>query len=184
MREKSAGLVIVICNIIIIAFGWLLIVDINLLLFNQFAHSIRAHWIFLPAGFRPIIILLFDKVGATGLILGAYLTVAGTTGGDQVHAVVLAIILGLTPWLAVSFGKRLMAIPNDLKGLKPRQIVAICVLCSSFNAVLLNGYLWISGRLINDPVQIATVFIGDLFGSAIVMFMLSTILAIVLPRRS
>jgi hypothetical protein len=174
----------VMSHIIFISLGWVLITELNNTLFGQFAHSIRAHWIFLPAGFRPIIILLFGKVGAAGLVLGGYLTVMGTTGGDQVHAAVFAVILGSTPWLAVSLGRRLMAIPRDLSGLAPRHIIAICMLCSTFNAAFLNGYLWFAGRLVGGPIQIATVFVGDLFGSAIVMFLLSTVLALLMPRRS
>ena len=171
-------------KVITIAIGWFLIAKLNEEMFGNFAHTIRAHWIFLPAGFRPIIILLFDRVGAAGLVLGGYLTVTGTTGGDEGHAMVLSVILGITPWLAVSFGKRVLAIPGDLAGLRPQHIVAICVLCSTFNAVMLNGYLWLAGRLSGDLIQIATVFVGDLLGSAIVMFLLSTVLALLLPRRS
>lgn len=169
--------------ILLISAGWLLITDLNNAAFGRFAHSIRAHWIFLPAGFRPIIILLFDQVGAVGLVLGGYLTVMDTTGGDQSHAVTLSLILGITPWLAVRLGKRMMAIPNNLAGLKPRQIVSICTLCSVFNALTLNGYLWFAGKLSGGFIQIGTVFVGDLVGSAIVMFALSTILVFVLPRR-
>ena len=169
--------------VLLISVGWLLITDLNNEVFGRLAHSIRAHWIFLPAGFRPIIILLFDQIGALGLVLGGYLTVMGTTGGDESHAVTLSLILGITPWLAVRWGKRMMAIPNNLAGLKPRQIVSICTLCSAFNALTLNGYLWLAGKLSGGFVQIGTVFVGDLVGSAIVMFALSTLLVVVLPRR-
>lgn len=169
--------------ITLIALGWLLITLANNELFARLAHSTRAHWIFLPAGFRPIVILLFGRTGALGLVIGAYLTVHGTTGGDETHAVILSIILGITPWIAVTIGRRMLAIPDNLAGLKARHIVAICTLCSSFNAVILNGYLWSAGKLAGDFLQIGTVFVGDLLGSAIVMFALSTVLAFLLPRR-
>ena len=184
MQHRIWKILKIFANIGLISLGWIMIFELNDSLFGQFSHSIRAHWIFLPAGFRPIIILLFDKVGAAGLVLGGYLTVMGTTGGDEGHAAMLSVILGATPWLAVSIGKRILPIPSDLSGLTPRHIISVCVLCSTFNAVLLNGYLWIAGRLTGGAIQIATVFVGDLFGSAIVMFLLSTILVLLLPKRS
>lgn len=165
-----------------IAAVWYATSQFNAWLFANLAHSLNAHWIFLPAAFRPLLILLYGKIGALGLALGAYLTLHGETNGSVAHVIMFSIILGLTPWLAISLGKWILEIPQSLSGMRAHHIVVLCMLCAGANAVTLNGYLWIVGRLSTDLTQVAAVFVGDLLGSAIILFLLSSTLALVLPR--
>lgn len=170
-------------TIVAIAAAWYAVSQFNAWLFAAAAHSLNAHWIFLPAAFRPLVILLHGKAGALGLVLGAYLTLHGETNGDVVHAIIFSIILGLTPWLAVSLGQWILEIPPSLSGLRAQHIVVLCMLCAGANAVTLNGYLWMVGRLSTDLTHVAAVFVGDLLGSAIILFLLSSTLAFVLSSR-
>jgi len=170
-------------TVLAIALAWFALFNLNDALFSELQHSIRAHWIFLPAVMRPLAILLFGSVGAWGLVLGAYLTVHGTTEGNALHEVTLALLSGLLPWLAVACARVPLQIPKSLSGLRPLDILVLCTLCAGVNAVGLNGYLWISGHLDNNPIQILTIFVGDLLGAAILLFLISSALAFWLPRR-
>lgn len=169
--------------VLAIAILWYAISRFNEWLFPFFEHTLRANWIFLPAAFRPLTILLFGRTGAAGLILGAFLTVHGTTGGGLLDELAFSAVLGLTPWLAVSLGARLLDIPRNLSGLKPRHILLLCALCAGLNAVTLNSYLWATGHRDGGMVQIAAVFVGDLLGAAILLLVISNILAFAMPRR-
>lgn len=167
-----------------IAVAWYAISEFNAWLFSGLEHTSRAHWIFLPAAFRPLIILMFGWVGAVGLILGAYLTVYGTTDGHALQEMIFSIILGLTPWISVSSGNWMLNIPRNLAGLRAAHIIVLCTLCASANAVTLNGYLWACGRFEGGLMQIVTVLVGDLVGAAFVLFLFANLLAFVIPRRS
>lgn len=166
-----------------IALAWHGSFALNDWLFVELAHSGRANWIFLPAVLRPLAILLFGGVGAIGLVLRAYITVQGEVAVGQWHAAMLALGSGVAPWLGVALGRRLLSIPKTLSGLRGIDIFIICALCALANALLLNLYLWSVGRLNDDLLQILTVFIGDLFGAAIGLFVLSSILGLAVLRK-
>lgn len=163
-----------------IALSWFLLSQLNSWLFASLEHSSRADWIFLPASLRPLSILLFGRTGTVGLIIGSYLTIQGTT--DEFAAITLAIILGVSPWGAVSFGKAILDIPQSLAGLRGRHIVLLCFLCAATNAVTLNACLWLLGQHESGMIQLATIFIGDMAGSMVVLFAISMVLARVHSR--
>lgn len=80
-------------TVVTIAAAWYAVSQFNAWLFAALAHSLNAHWIFLPAAFRPLVILLHGKTGALGLVLGAYLTLHGETNGNVPHVFMFSIIL-------------------------------------------------------------------------------------------
>lgn len=169
--------------VVAIAVLWYGIYRFNEWLFPFFAQTLRANWIFLPAAFRPLIILIFEGTGAIGLMLGAFLTVYGTTGGGLVHELAFSVVLGVTPWIAVSAGRAMLDIPQNLAGLKARHILLLCALCAGLNAITLNSFLWATSRFDGGGIQIATVLVGDLLGAAIILFLIANILALTIPRR-
>ncbi len=167
----------------VIAVAWFVTFRLNSWVFGATEHTSVASWVFLPAAFRPLAILMFEEVGAIGLVLGGYFTVYGTARGDNFHEIMLSVVSGITPLFAVLLGKWLFDIPRDLAGLRAGHIIVLSVSCATANAIVLNGYMWASGHLHGDFIQIATVFVGDVTGAAIVLFLLSSTLSFALPRR-
>lgn len=170
-------------TVIGIAVTWLAAFKLNEWAFSGTIHSARANWIFLPAAIRVIAVLLFGDLGALGLVVGAYLVVSGAGGDNGMHSFTLAVSSGIAPLIAVIALKRWFSISNTLAGLRPWHIIALSVACAASNAALLNGYLWLAGHLHSDFVQIATVFIGDVLGMAIVLLVLSVALSFAMPRN-
>lgn len=170
--------------IITIAIAWWATFRLNAWAFPEAEHTSVASWIFLPAAFRPLAILLYRETGAIGLVLGGYLTVIGTAQGDHVHEIMLSVISGVTPFFAVMLGNWFFDIPRDLAGLRASHIIVLSVSCAVANATVLNGYLWASGHLQGDVIQVATILVGDMSGAAIVLFLLSGALAFALPRQN
>lgn len=166
------------------ALGWLAIFNLNGILFGNLAQAPRVHWIFLPAGFRPLAVLLFDKAGAAGLAVGTYLTLRGTPGSAGLHAILYSNIKGATPWVAVSLGRKAMGIPLSLAGLKPPHVITISALCAGLNALTASGYFWGVGQMQHSLTQVAALLVGDILGSGIVLFLLSSGLALVMPRQA
>lgn len=117
MKFDAETLIKPVTHVLGIAVAWYALAEFNTWMFSGLELTSRAHWIFLPAAFRPLIVLMFGWVGAAGLVLGAYLTVYGTAAGDTIHEMIFSVILGITPWIAVSLGKRALNIPRSLAGL-------------------------------------------------------------------
>lgn len=168
--------------VVVVALAWLVAFKFNAWMFSS-PYSITAHWIFLPAALRPLAVLAFGGLGACGLVLGALLTAYDMSDGGHLHEIVLAVSSGLLPWAAVAAGKSMFHLSDRLAGLRPKHIVALCAMCAGANAIGLNAYLWLAGRLNGDLMPILTVFVGDALGAAIVLPVASTALAFVLPRR-
>lgn len=170
-------------TVIGIAVTWLAAFKLNEWAFSGTLHSARANWIFLPAAIRVIVVLLFGDLGALGLVVGAYLALDDAAGNNELDAIILAASSGIAPLLAVITLKRWFSISDTLAGLRPWHIIALSLACAVTNAALLNGYLWLAGRLHSDFVQIVTVFIGDVLGMAIVLLALTVALSFAMPRN-
>lgn len=161
---------------------WVLFFRLNDLLFSGVAHSEWAHWIFIPAAIRVIALLLFDGAGVVGLVLGAYFTLRPGDADHVQSAILLPLSSGLAPWVAVGIWRRTFGIERNLAGLPPRDIAALSIGCAVMNSVLLNLYLTLSGEMPGDVEQIATVAVGDALGTALVLSLMSLLLA--MPARS
>lgn len=167
-----------------VAILWATMFEINAWFFSSLEHTTRAHWIFLPAALRPLSILIFGRLGAWGLVLGAYITVYGSTNGQYLHEVVLSLLSGLLPWFAVARGRALFRIPDSLAGLRARHVVILCTMCAGANAIGLNAYLWMAGRLDGNVVQILAIFVGDVLGAAIILLLIPPALTLALRHAS
>lgn len=172
------------CAVIVaIALAWVAAFHLNEWAFAATEQTPRANWIFLPASVRILAVLLFDELGATGLVVGAFLTLQENERGIALQSIIVSLTSGIAPLIAVSGVKHWYSIPATLAGLRPLHIVALTMACATSNAVILNGYLWLVGNLDADIDQLAAVFVGDVFGMAIVLLTLSTALSFTLPRR-
>lgn len=166
-----------------VALTWIAAFSFNEWVFPATMHSLRANWIFLPASIRLLAVLLFDELGAVGLTVGAFVTAWGGVADDLAFNLGLAISSGLAPLASVSCCRRLMKVGPDLAGLRPLNIMCFSVASAFANALLLNGYLGLVGRLHSDIGQIGTVLVGDVLGTAIVLLVLSNLLTFALPKR-
>jgi hypothetical protein len=169
-----------------IALTWLTVFKVNMWLFSHLALTEYIHWIFLPAGFRLIAVLLFGLRGALGLMLGAYLTLSGGSTDDLSHEILLSVSSGLAPLLAVMFCQRLFTIRNDLAGLNAWHVIVLSVSCAVTNSVVLSSLLWAIDTQQADFIAIMAIFVGDVIGAAVVIGAIALILdsALRLIRRA
>lgn len=148
--------------------------------FTQFTHY--ANWVFMPAALRLIAVLLFDEIGALGLVIGAFLTMPDKSFEQLLPQALVSVSSGLAPFVTVRAGRRLLGIPQSLRGLRTFDIIALSIGCAAANAIILNACLWLIGDLREGLKHSLSVFVGDVAGAALVLFVLSTALALVLPR--
>lgn len=172
-----------VATVIVIAIAWVTFFELNSFAFSQLEYSERVNWIFLPAALRVIFVLLFNGVGAIGLMVGAYFTLPHTTDSVTLHALILSISSGLAPLIAVSFCKRFISLNSDLSGLKGAHILILSVACAAANSIILNSYLATQEGYSFLVAQGISIFVGDVLGSAIVLSVLAIALSIWLKKR-
>jgi hypothetical protein len=164
--ERVLRGVVAICGVALL---WLAVFNVNMWLFSHAAFSERAHWIFLPAAFRIIAVLILGMRGGLGLMLGAYLTLPHASPNDFNYEILLSISSGAAPLIAVLFCKQLFTINHDLNGLNGWHVVALSVSGAAANSVVLNALMWGMGKQQADIEAITAIFVGDVLGAAIVL---------------
>jgi hypothetical protein len=163
-----------------VAFAWVLLFHLNQYAFSHLEYSSRANWIFLPAALRITFVLLFNRLGAIGLMVGAYFTLPESLESFQLQNVVFAASSGIAPLVAVYITKRFISLADDLSGLKGGHILVLSGACAFANSLILNAYLALMPDRSLDMTQIATIFVGDMLGAAIVLMVTSSSLVLVL----
>lgn len=166
-----------------LALAWYGLATANDVVFQQLMLTPYASFIYLPAALRVIFPLVFQNAGYFGIILGSYLVVQDRVNVGTADTVFLAVISGLAPFISISSFQRLFTTRPDLADLKTVHFFALATLCASSNAVLMNLYFALSGRLL-QPLDLAlTIFIGDVAGTVTVLFVVSLVLTFFISRR-
>jgi hypothetical protein len=169
--------VLVACGIAIL---WVAFFKLNMQLFSLAAYSENAHWVFLPAALRIIVVLLLGIRGAIGLMGGAYFTLSQELQDTWPVGVAVSISSGLAPLVAIGLCRKFFAINSDLKGLRGYHIAALSVVNATCNAVFLNSVMLAAGREEAGITLATTIFVGDLLGSAVTLFVLSAAISAVI----
>ena len=154
---------------LLLSITWLLFYKFNNYAFQFFAHSDRAHWIFLPAGLRVLAVLIFEEVGVLGLIAGAFWTLPYKQTSDLAYNMVLAGTSALAPLFAILLFGYLYSIKPNLSGLRGRHIIVMSVIAALANTALVNLTLVSFGRFHHDITQLLTIFVGDVLGVLILL---------------
>ncbi len=152
-----------------VACAWVGVFELNAHVFAHLEHSERAHWIFLPAALRVLSVLLFQRLGAAGLVIGSYFTLSADQGYTLMEEVLLSLSSGVAPLLAVLLCQRFFRLKAHLYGLRGVHIVALSVACAAANSLVLNSYLLFFLEQKPALLQVAVVFVGDVLGSVIVL---------------
>lgn len=156
-----------------VAISWHLFFMLNAWLMAPYTYARWASWIFMPAALRIIAVLLFNGVGAVGLALGALYTIVQDPVIDLPYQLLLATSSGLAPMLAVWLCRVMFGLGDDLHGLRPLHIAVLSVAGAATNSVLSNLVLALAGRMNEDLRPLIVVFLGDINGTAIVLFITS-----------
>ena len=139
--------------------------------FNQFItqpleFSMGVNWIFLPAGVRIFITLIFDYSGALGLALASLLiNYIGFYGLDLTAILGIALICGAAPLLARYFVIHNLKVRADLNNISLKQLLVIIIAYSLLSSSL--HQLWFVARGLDSGGwnHFIVMFCGDVAGS-------------------
>jgi hypothetical protein len=179
LQKGAPGKLLIVVGVALV---WVAFSRLNEFCFSFFAFSNRAHWIFLPAAVRILSVLLFDGLGAAGLMLGAYLTLPHEEISNLPIELLVSSSSAIAPLVAVAACRRWLCIAWDLSGLRGRHVVIVSVASAAANAFFLNLALFVADQTIGKGEQIVTVFVGDLLGTAIVLSGIVAVLSLTAPR--
>jgi len=120
---------------------------------------------------RLVTVLLFDKWGALGIVLGSLmLAFHDSRLTDPVTVGVAACISGLAPLLAREICLSLTDLDVDLKALTALSLVRIALIFSALSAGLHQS--WYAWRGVSDHAlaSVLVMFSGDMLGTMLVLY--------------
>ncbi len=166
MHVQSATLIVGVTALFYVALYLL-----NGFLFSDLDFSAGVAWVFLPNGLRLIAVLLFDKWGALGIVLGSLMVAfhdARLT--DPVTVGVAACISGLAPLLARQICLSLTDLEVDLNNLTASSLVRITLIFSAVSAGLYQSWYAWRGNSDNALASVLVMFSGDMLGAMLVLY--------------
>ena len=138
---------------------------------NSLVFGLGVNWIYLPAGLRLFLTLIFGLPGALGIATASFLI---SYYGDFPHELTLCIGIGLisgfAPYLARYFVFSNLRLESDLSNLNFPKLIA-CILIYSLLSAGLHQW-WFSTMTLEDTGSVnhfVVMFIGDVLGSLLLI---------------
>ncbi|QWD66390.1 hypothetical protein [Polynucleobacter sp. MWH-Aus1W21] len=153
------------------AIAYTIIFYFNSWLTNSLVFSLGVNWIYLPAGLRLFLTLIFGLPGALGIAIASFLI---SYYGDFPHELTLCVgvglISGFAPYLARFFVFSNLRLESDLSNLNLPKLIA-CILIYSLLSAGLHQW-WFSTMTLEDTGSVnhfVVMFVGDVLGSLLLV---------------
>jgi hypothetical protein len=133
-------------------------------------YDLGVSWIFLPAGLRLFLILIFGLAGAIGIAVASFaISYFGGFPLDLITCIGIGLISGFAPLLAKWVVIANVNISNDLSNLSLQKIV-FCVLAYAFMSAGLHQ-IWFELRGLESGSldHFLVMFVGDIAGSILLI---------------
>ena len=144
--------------------------SINTYFLDYFSHSLGISWIFLPAGLRLLLTLMFASSGAIGIAISSILISIFFYFDDLVLGIGAGIISGLAPLLARYLAFKGMDLRTNLDALNGPKLI-YCILIYSLISPLLHQALFTALNPDNlFLANLGVMVIGDLIGTIIIVY--------------
>jgi hypothetical protein len=157
---------------------------INTYFLDYFTHSLGVSWVFLPAGLRLLLTLLFASSGAIGIAISSILVSIFFYFDSLVLGVSAGIVSGLAPFLARYFAFKDMGLTTNLETLNGPKLL-YCVLIYSLISPLLHQAVFTTLNPDNSFFDnLGVMIVGDLLGTIIVIYLVKLIIYQVKSRTA
>ena len=145
---------------------------LNDLIFSIFEYSDGISWVFLPAGFRVILVLIMGLPGALGLMLGSWFIDRELfTQNAAALAFLNGIVGGLTPWLVLKLLIHRQWLDPKLQSLNALLLLKMTLIFAATTA-LMHQLVWLvlDRPNLNIWVDIWPMFMGDALGTLLMLY--------------
>ncbi len=144
---------------------------INSWLASSLTFSVGVNWIYLPAGLRLFLTLIFGLPGAIGIALSSFLiSYCGALSDDLTVCIGTGLISGFAPYIARIFVLRNIDLAPDLSNLDLPKLL-ICILVYAGLSAGLHQF-WYSTVDLDDSGTMNhffAMFTGDVLGSVLLI---------------
>lgn len=169
MRMGLAGCVIS-------ALAYTVLFYINAWLTKELVFGLGVSWIYLPAGLRLFLTLIFGLPGALGIALASVaISYSGALSDDLTICIGTGLISGFAPYLARIFVFNNLKLELDLSNLSLPKLL-ICILIYALLSAGLHQLWYAAEGLDNTGTfnHFLVMFIGDVLGSLLLISLIKS----------
>jgi hypothetical protein len=158
-------------NVMISAFAYALLFYINHWITSGLIFGLGVNWIYLPAGLRLFLTLVFGLPGAIGIALAStFISYGGELSSDLTICIGTGLISGFAPYLARIVVFNNMKLEPDLSDMNLQKLL-LCILIYALMSAGLHQYWYATVGLANTGSlnHFAVMAIGDVLGSILLI---------------
>ena len=178
LNLRIQGMQVVATMALFLAMLW-----VNDWLFRRLEFAPGINWVYLPAGMRLLCTLLFAEAGAVGLLLVSWwVSFVYFFPHDPERAFMGGVLAAVAPYAVYRAASRRWGFEATLRNLTPTRLLVLALAYSLASPLL--HHLWFAWRGQGDLVRgFVAMFVGDLTGTLIVLYVIKGVLAL-LPRAA
>ena len=174
-----------ILGFLISAVTYTILFYVNAWLTANLAYGLGVNWIYLPAGLRLFLTLIFGLPGALGIAVSSFfIGYLGDFSQDLTTCIGVGLISGLAPYLARIFVLTNAKISPDLDNLS-LQKVAACILTYALFSAGLHQW-WFAVRGLDETGSLnhfLVMLIGDVLGTIVLVGLIKVGLDLLRPSK-
>ena len=163
-------------NVIISVFAYTLLFYINSWITTELVFGLGVNWIYLPAGLRLFLTLIFGLPGAIGIAIASTLiSYYGELSSDLAICIGTGLISGFAPYLARIFVFSNVKLESDLSNLNLQKLL-LCIVIYALMSACLHQYWYATVGLENTGSvnHFAVMAIGDVMGSILLIALIKS----------
>ena len=151
---------------------------LNNLIFSSFEHIQGVNWVFLPAGFRVLLVLGMGVPGAAGILLGNCWLDRSNFSNDTVWLLLATgVVSGFTPWCVKCVMEKKHMLARQLQKLTAQSLLHFVLAYAVANALAHQFVWWMLKRPGTNPwVDVWPMFVGDAIGALVILYTLKLML--------
>lgn len=165
---------------------FVLFFKLNGWVFAHFSYNDGISWVFLPAGFRVILVLVLGFPGALGLVLGSWFIDSALFSADTWLLPFLnGLVSGLTPWLVMKYLQHKSWLARHIMSMSAQRLLQMTLIFSAASAISHQLLWWLFERPdVNILVDVWPMFIGNALGALLMLYGFKFALDRIRPNRS
>jgi hypothetical protein len=170
IRISSDRLQLFLVGVFISAALYAILFFLNDWLTETLKYDLGVSWVYLPAGLRLFLILIFGLSGAIGIAFASFtISYFGAFPSDLVTCMGIGLISGFAPLLAMRVVLSNIQISNDLSNLSMQKIILCVVVYALMSAGLHQLWFGLRGLESGSLNHFLVMFIGDVAGSILLI---------------
>lgn len=158
------------------AFSYAALFYLNDWLTSSLVYGLGVNWIYLPAGLRLFLTLVFALPGAVGIAVASFLICwLGAFPQDLITCLGVGLISGFAPYLARIFVMSNISIAADLSDLSLPKLLLCILIYAALSAGL--HQCWFATRGLDNAGSVnhlMVMFIGDILGTVLLIALIKT----------